>query len=94
MTEKTPAPHRRIQVEIHIGADSWKDLKSMVGDIAREIRGAESADENLYWVSNGEGAGADLSLTVDHAMTREQYKRDLQAWNPSQKRSISHDERP
>ncbi len=32
-------PHRRIQVEIHIGADSWNDLEIMVGDIAREIRG-------------------------------------------------------
>ncbi len=94
MNKQTPPPHRRIQVEIHIGADSWNDLEIMVGDIAREIRGAQDADENLYWVGNGENAGADLSLTVDHAMTREQYRRDLQAWNPSQKRSLPHDERP
>lgn len=89
MNSQAQPPHRRIQVEIHIGADSWNDLEIMVGDIAREIRSAKAADENLYWVSNGEGAGADLSLKIDHAMTHEQYRRDLQAWNPAQKRSIA-----
>lgn len=82
-------PHRRIQAEIHIGADNWNELESMVGDISREIKNAKSADENLYWVSNGDGAGADVSIKVDHAMTRAQYQRDMRAWNPSPKRSNS-----
>lgn len=74
------APHRRIVTEIHIGADSWKDLQESLTYIQREIADASHVDENLQWVNTGDHSGIDLSVNVDHSMTREQYLNDMRKW--------------
>ena len=80
MQNDSKPPHRRIEAEIHIGADSWRDLHDSLHAIIRELFDAAPNDENLNWVSNAERAGIDLSVTVDHSMTHEQYQNDMRNW--------------
>lgn len=78
MNKKTP--HRRIEAEIFIGADSWDDLAEMIDALDREIQDAKKADENLYWVNPAKNASADVSITVDSTMTAAQYRERLKQW--------------
>lgn len=80
MDKRTPAPHRRIEAEIHIGADNWDDLQESLTAISKEVSTVAPADENLHWVSTGENSGMDVCVKVDHAMTREQYQNDMRQW--------------
>ncbi len=93
MDKQNPPPHRRIEAEIHIGADSWKDLQEMVGDIGKAIEEVSQADENLYWVSPGKHASADVCLKVDHDMTHSQYARDMDQWHLSTRKDLHHAEK-
>ncbi len=73
-------PHRRLQAEIHIGADSWKDLQESLTFIQKEVADAHDADENLQWVNTGDHFGIDLCIKVDHSMTHNQYLNDMRNW--------------
>lgn len=92
--DKGRPPHRRIEAEIHIGADSWNDLREILTDICAAVDEVSQADENLYWISPGKHASADVSLKVDHAMTHDQYARDMEQWHLAQRKDLHHDERP
>ena len=63
--------NRRIEAEIHISADSWRDLQDVIDAIGREIRDASNADENFYWTNTTESASAEVSIKKEarHAGT-------------------------
>lgn len=89
MQKHNQAPHRRIVTEIHIGADSWKDLQESLTFIQTEIANASHADENLQWVNTGDNSGIDLCVKVDHSMTRDQYLNDMRNWKLASKGGLS-----
>lgn len=88
MPNDSKPPHRRIEAEIHIGADSWHNLHDCLHAIIRELFDAAPNDENLHWVSTNENSGIDLSVTVDHSMTREQYLSDMRNWRAGLKEGL------
>lgn len=77
MQNDNKLPSRRIEAEINIGADSWRDLHDSLHAIIRELFDAAPNNENMNWVSVTERSGIDLCVKVNPFLEHAQIVKDL-----------------
>lgn len=74
-------PHRRYELTLKLGADSWRDLLGILDHIQFELTVKADADEQrVSIVSGGYGSGCTLDVTCDPDVTHDSWYKALQAY--------------
>lgn len=74
----TKEPHRKIEVELKISADSWRDVQAAFNMLERDI--AVSGQLSTSSISGGCSVGWILTSKVDENMTHEIWEGELEAY--------------
>lgn len=79
------APHRRIRLELDLGADDFDELAGALHRIANDVDLGELDEETHSISSGGWATGYQLKLTCDPVQTGDRFREQLKAWSDARK---------